>query len=65
MNAHLLTGLYIKIIIIAIIITIYQLWTKFIKTCEKNAKIQLTCVDDIYFSIADEKSKKDTYIDDF
>ena len=43
MNAHLLTGLYIKIIIIAIIITIYQLWIKLIKTCEKNARrIQLT-----------------------
>ena len=42
MNAHLLTGLYIKIIIIAIIITIYQLGIKLIKTCEKNARIQLT-----------------------
>ena len=35
MNAHLLTGLYIKIFIITISITIYQLKIKLIKRAKK------------------------------
>ena len=41
MNAHLLTGLYIKIIIIAIIITIYQLGIKLIMVPKKSRAVLL------------------------